>query len=150
MVIIARALDLPILGRVKGILDRISDGDPLIVDGDRGQVFVRPGDDIRQSFLDTKRIHEERREHYNALVPLASETTDAEHISLLINAGLLVDVEQMPLLGAEGIGLFRTEIPFMMRTELPKHRRSNGDVSADHRGCCWAVCDFSDIRCRQR
>ena len=119
VVIIARALDLPILGRVKGILDRISDGDPLIVDGDRGQVFVRPGDDIRQSFLDTKRIHEERREHYNALVPLASETTDAEHISLLINAGLLVDVEQMPLLGAEGIGLFRTEIPFMMRTELP-------------------------------
>ena len=82
-------------------------------------MFVRPGDDIRQSFLDTKRIHEERREHYNALVPLASETTDAEHISLLINAGLLVDVEQMPLLGAEGIGLFRTEIPFMMRTELP-------------------------------
>ena len=65
-----------------------------LVDGDRGQVFVRPGDDIRQSFLDTKRIHEERREHYNALVPLASETTDAEHISLLINAGLLVDVEQ--------------------------------------------------------
>lgn len=117
--IIARALDIPVIGRIKGILDRVNEGDPLIVDGDRAQVFLRPGDDIRQSFLDTVRLHQERREYYSELVPLPSITKDDAHIALLANAGLLIDVEQMQALGAEGIGLFRTEIQFMMRTELP-------------------------------
>jgi len=117
--IIARALDIPVIGRIKGIMDRVGEGDPLIVDGDRAQVFVRPGEDIRRSFLDTVRVNKERREYYNALIPLPSDTMDEHHVSLLSNAGLLVDVEQMRDLGAEGIGLFRTEIHFMMRTELP-------------------------------
>ncbi|MEX2312321.1 MAG: phosphoenolpyruvate--protein phosphotransferase [Rhodospirillales bacterium] len=117
--IIARALDIPVIGRIKGIMDRVSEGDPLIVDGDRAQVFLRPGDDIRQSFLDTVRLHQERREYYSELVPMPSVTRDDAHITLLANAGLLIDVEQMQALGAEGIGLFRTEIQFMMRTELP-------------------------------
>ena len=117
--IIARALDIPVIGRIKGVLDRVNEGDPLIIDGDRAQVFLRPGDDIRQSFLDTVRLHQERREYYSALVPLEPITKDNERVALLANAGLLVDVEQMQVLGAEGIGLFRTEIQFMMRTELP-------------------------------
>jgi len=117
--IIARALDIPVIGRIKGIMDRVSEGDPLIVDGDRAQAFLRPGEDIRRSFLDTVRVNKERREYYNALIPLPSDTKDEHHVSLLSNAGLLVDVEQMRDLGAEGIGLFRTEIHFMMRTELP-------------------------------
>lgn len=117
--IIARALDIPVIGRIKGIMDRVNEGDPLIVDGDRAQVFLRPGDDIRKSFLDTVRLHQERREYYSELVPLEPITKDRERVTLLANAGLLVDVEQMQVLGAEGIGLFRTEIQFMMRTELP-------------------------------
>ena len=54
--IIARAMDIPVIGRIKGIMDRVSEGDPLIVDGDRAQVFLRPGEDIRRSFLDTVRV----------------------------------------------------------------------------------------------
>ncbi|WNJ99603.1 phosphoenolpyruvate--protein phosphotransferase [Thalassospiraceae bacterium LMO-JJ14] len=117
--IIARALDIPVIGRIKGVMDRISEGDPVVVDGDRAQVFLRPGEDIRRSFLDTVRIHKERLEYYNELIPLPSDTKDEQHVTLLANAGLLVDVEQMSSLGAEGIGLFRTEIHFMMRPELP-------------------------------
>jgi len=117
--IIARALDIPVIGRIRGIMDRVSEGDPLIVDGDRAQVFLRPGEDVRRSFLDTVRVHKERKEYYNELIPLPSDTKDKHHVSLLSNAGLLVDVEQMRDLGAEGVGLFRTEIHFMMRTELP-------------------------------
>lgn len=117
--IVARALDLPVAGRMRGILDRISEGDPVIVDGDRGQVFLRPGDDVRLSFLDTIRSQQERKQHYNALIPLPSDTSDGSHVSLLVNGGLLIDVEQMCDLGAEGIGLFRTEIQFMMQHELP-------------------------------
>ncbi len=117
--IIARALDIPVIGRIKGIMDRVSEGDPVVVDGDRAQVFLRPGEDIKRSFLDNVRLHKERREYYNELIPLPSDTKDEQHVTLLANAGLLVDVEQMRDLGAEGVGLFRTEIQFMMRTELP-------------------------------
>ncbi len=117
--IIARALDLPIIGRVRDIADRVSDGDLLIVDGERGQVFVRPGEDVQQSFNDTLRAQQDRRRHYAGLIGLAADTKDGEHVELRVNAGLLVDVEHMAESGAEGIGLFRTEIQFMMHQELP-------------------------------
>lgn len=117
--IVARALDLPVVGRVRGITTKIADGDPIILDGDRALTFVRPGDEVRQSFLDTQRTQQERREQYNALIPLPSETKDGEHVTLMVNGGLLIDVEQMREIGAEGIGLFRTEIQFMMQQELP-------------------------------
>ena len=117
--IVARALNVPVVGRVKGIMDRINEGDPMIVDGDRGQVFLRPSDDVKRSFLDTIRSQDERRQRYAELIPLASDTLDNEHVSLLINGGLLIDVEQMRDLGAEGIGLFRTEIQFMLQRQLP-------------------------------
>lgn len=117
--IIARALDIPVIGRVKGITDRVSSGDPVILDGNRAQVFLRPSEEIRSSFQDTQRLHKERQERYQELIPLPSETKDDEQISLLVNAGLLVDVEQMREMGADGVGLFRTEIQFMMRQELP-------------------------------
>ncbi len=117
--IIARALNLPIVGRLRGITDRLSEGDPMIVDGDRGQVFLRPGDDVMQTFRDTALSQLEQRQHYDALIPLPSDTKDGNHVSLLINAGLMIDVEQMIRMSAEGIGLFRTEIQFMMQPELP-------------------------------
>ena len=117
--IIARALNLPIVGRLRGITDRLSEGDPIIVDGDRGQVFLRPGDDVMQTFRDTALSQLEQRQHYDALIPLSSDTKDGDHVSLLINAGLMIDVEQMIRMNSDGIGLFRTEIQFMMQPELP-------------------------------
>ena len=117
--IIARALNLPIVGRLRGITDRLSEGDPIIVDGDRGQVFLRPGDDVMQTFRDTALSQLEQRQHYDALIPLPSDTKDGHRVSLLINAGLMIDVEQMIRINSDGIGLFRTEIQFMMQPELP-------------------------------
>lgn len=117
--IVARALDLPVVGRIRGATTQIADGDPIIVDGDRALAFVRPGDEVRQIFLDTQRTQQERKEQYNTLIPLPSDSVDGEHVTLMVNGGLLIDVEQMRELGAEGIGLFRTEIQFMMHQELP-------------------------------
>ena len=117
--IVARALDLPVVGRIRGATTQIADGDPVIVDGDRALTFVRPGDEVRQIFLDTQRTQQERKEQYNTLIPLPSDSVDGEHVTLMVNGGLLIDVEQMRELGAEGIGLFRTEIQFMMHQELP-------------------------------
>jgi phosphotransferase system enzyme I (PtsP) len=117
--IVARALDLPVVGRIRNATTQIADGDPIIVDGHRALAFVRPGDEVRQIFLDTQRTQQERKEQYNTLIPLPSDSLDGEHVTLMVNGGLLIDVEQMRELGAEGIGLFRTEIQFMMHQELP-------------------------------
>lgn len=117
--IVARALDIPVVGRLRGVTTQIADGDPVIVDGDRALAFIRPGAEVRQSFLDTQRTQQERREQYNALIPLPADTLDGEHVTLMVNGGLLIDVEQMREIGAEGIGLFRTEIQFMMHQQLP-------------------------------
>jgi phosphotransferase system enzyme I (PtsP) len=117
--IVARALDLPVVGRIRSATTQIADGDPIIVDGDRALAFVRPGDEVRQIFLDTQRTQQERKEQYNTLIPLPCDSIDGEHVTLMVNGGLLIDVEQMRELGAEGIGLFRTEIQFMMHQELP-------------------------------
>ena len=117
--IVARALNLPIIGRIRGACDRIADGDLLIVDGDRAQVFVRPGEDVQKSFDDTIRAQAERDRHYVNLVGLPADSRDGHHVALLVNAGLQVDVEQISQSGADGVGLFRTEIQIMMHQELP-------------------------------
>ena len=117
--IVARALDIPVVGRISGATTQITDGDLVIIDGDRALAFVRPGDEVRQSFLNTQKNQLDRKEQYNALIPLPSDSKDGEHVTLMVNGGLLIDVEQMREIGAEGIGLFRTEIQFMMQQELP-------------------------------
>lgn len=121
--IVARALDLPVVGRVDTILDRIEDGDPMIIDGDHGQVFLRPGDDIRVTFEDSLRVRAEQRAQYNELRNLPAVTRDGVEVSLMLNAGLRVDLGHIEATGADGVGLFRTEIPFMVENEAPTVER---------------------------
>ncbi|MEM9684785.1 MAG: phosphoenolpyruvate--protein phosphotransferase, partial [Pseudomonadota bacterium] len=117
--IVARALDIPVVGRVSDILERVEPGDPVIVDGDNAQVFLRPGDDVQTSFLDSVLARSRRRAAYQALRSLPACTLDGTDIHLQINAGLLVDLGHLEDTGAEGVGLYRTEIPFMVRPDFP-------------------------------
>jgi phosphotransferase system enzyme I (PtsP) len=117
--IVARALDIPVIGRITDLLTSIDPNDPVIVDADHSQVFVRPGDDVLQMVQDSIQAKQERRLAYAALRTEAPVTTDGQRISLNLNAGLLIDVRQVEESGADGIGLFRTEIPFMVRSEFP-------------------------------
>ena len=117
--IVAKALDIPVVGRIKDLLARIDPGDPVIVDGDHSQVFVRPAEDIQQMVAETLLAKEERRAAYAAMRDDPPVTRDGQRISLHLNAGLLIDVQQLADTGADGVGLYRTEIPFMVRSELP-------------------------------
>jgi phosphotransferase system enzyme I (PtsP) len=117
--IVARALDIPVVGRITDLLTRIDPLDPMIVDGDNGHVFVRPGEDIQQSVAEAMQLKEERRAVYAAMRDAPSVTRDGVRVSLNLNAGLLLDVNQLDEAGADGIGLFRTEIPFMVRSTFP-------------------------------
>lgn len=117
--IIARALDIPVVGQVRDILSKIANGEAIIADGDNAQVFVRPSEDIQQTFHETRKSKELIKAHYEKLKDLPAKTVDGVEISLNINAGLLFDFDQIETVGADGVGLYRTEVPFMVRAEFP-------------------------------
>jgi phosphotransferase system enzyme I (PtsP) len=117
--IVARALDIPVVGRAPDVLARIEPGDPMIIDGDHAQVLVRPAEDIVQTINAAIEARAERLRKYAALRELPSATRDQARIGLHINAGLLIDMQHLDETGADGVGLYRTEIPFMVRSEFP-------------------------------
>jgi len=117
--IVARALDIPVVGRVAEILDKIETGDTIIVDGDNAQVHIRPAEDVYQAFVDTLTARAQRMAAYASLRDVPAETKDGIRVDLHINAGLLADMQNMLETGADGIGLYRTEIPFMNSHDFP-------------------------------
>jgi len=117
--IVARALGIPLVGCVAGLLDKVEAGDGILVDGDNGVVVVRPGEDARQSFAETMESRAELQEVYAAMRDLPPVTRDGVEVSLNLNAGLLLDLPQLRQTNAGGIGLYRTEILFMMQGTLP-------------------------------
>ncbi|WP_431861563.1 phosphoenolpyruvate--protein phosphotransferase [Azospirillum sp.] len=117
--IVARALDIPVV-QVSDALNRIEAGDPLIVDGDHATIFVRPAEDIQDAFTQSMDLRARREEMYAQTRSLPSVTRDGVPISIQLNCGLLIDLPHLHASGAEGIGLYRTEIPFMVRSTYPE------------------------------
>ena len=117
--IVARALDLPVVGRVEDITGRVEPGDTVVVDGDNAQVLIRPAEEIQQQVADALLAVEQRRRQYAALRELPAATRDGVKISLRVNAGLLIDLQHLATTGADGVGLYRTEITFMVRSQFP-------------------------------
>jgi phosphotransferase system, enzyme I, PtsP len=117
--IVARALDIPVVGRVENATSRIENGDIVIVDGDHAQIMIRPSEDIQQSAAAAVEARTRRRALHDSLRTAPAITRDGIGIKLLLNAGLLIDMSQLAATGAEGVGLFRTEIPFMVRDTFP-------------------------------
>jgi phosphotransferase system, enzyme I, PtsP len=117
--IVARALDIPVVGRAPAVLSRVEPGDTIVVDGDSAQVLVRPAEDVLQTVYAAIEARTERRRKYAALRDLPSATRDQARVGLHMNAGLLIDMQHLEETGADGVGLYRTEIPFMVRSEFP-------------------------------
>ncbi len=117
--IVARALDIPIVGRIKRILNRIEPYDRIVVDGNNGVCFIRPGEEFRRVFSKSMQLHAKKLALYARDKNLPSVTTDNVKINLQMNAGLLIDLPHLYQTGADAIGLYRTEVPFMMRDSFP-------------------------------
>jgi len=117
--IVARAFDIPVVGRVNEATSRIEAGDIVVVDGDHAQVLIRPSADIQQSVAAAVEARTRRRAFYETLRSAPPITRDGIEIKLLLNAGLLLDLAQLAATGAEGVGLFRTEFPLMVRDTFP-------------------------------
>ncbi|MEQ8194140.1 MAG: phosphoenolpyruvate--protein phosphotransferase [Rhodospirillales bacterium] len=119
VVILASALNIPVVGRVKAILERVGDGDQIIVDGDNGQVFLRPDQDVLEAFNESQAQQADRQAYYAEVRNEPAVTRDGTRIGVQINAGLLLDVGHVKESDLDGIGLYRTEIPFMVRQHYP-------------------------------
>ncbi len=118
--IVARALDIPCVGRLSGLRDRVSEGDPVIVDGESGEAYLRPRADVIEAVGARMEVRAQRRAEFARLRDTPAITRDGVKITLLMNAGLAVDLDILNDTGAEGIGLFRTEFQFMVAEELPR------------------------------
>ena len=118
--IVARALQIPCVGRLMGLRDRLSEGDLVIADGETGEAYLRPRPDMLEAVQSRMAVREQRRAEFAQLRDTPAVTLDGQRISLLTNAGLAVDLENLAETGAEGIGLFRTEFQFMVSDELPR------------------------------
>ncbi len=118
--IVARAMDIPCVGRLVGLRDRVSEGDPVIVDAETGEAYLRPRPDVVAAVTARIVVRAERRAEFARLKDTPAFTLDGTKVTLLMNAGLAVDLDILPETGAEGIGLFRTEFQFMVSESLPR------------------------------
>jgi phosphotransferase system enzyme I (PtsP) len=118
--IVARALGIAAVGEIANITGIVDPGDAVIVDGTTGDVRVRPPGDVEASYGERVKLRARRQAQYRALRDRPCVTKDGVEIALLINAGLMVDLPHIAETGAGGIGLFRTELQFMIATTMPR------------------------------
>ncbi|HEX3858560.1 MAG TPA: phosphoenolpyruvate--protein phosphotransferase [Pseudolabrys sp.] len=118
--IVARALGIPAIGDVANATGLVEPGDAVIVDGTSAAVHMRPPADIESAYVERVKLRARRQAQYHALRDRPCVTKDGHKIALMINAGLLIDLPHIDDTGATGIGLFRTELQFMVAPTLPR------------------------------
>ncbi len=123
VVIVARAMGVPVLGRCEGILRQVADGDEILLDADRGAVTLRPSQAMGEVFDARFAKSRERQASYAALREVEPFTRCGTRIQVMINAGLRDDISMLAMTGADGVGLFRTEFQFLVSATLPARER---------------------------
>lgn len=118
--IVARALGIAAITQCKGALDVVEPGDAAILDAEGGELHVRPTPELISAYSDKVRFRARRQAQYAALRDVPAVTLDGERVGLNINAGLLFDMPHLAESGADGVGLFRTELQFMISPTLPR------------------------------
>ncbi|MCA0400693.1 MAG: phosphoenolpyruvate--protein phosphotransferase [Proteobacteria bacterium] len=124
--IVARALGVPTIGKAEGVIGLVEPGDAIIIDGMTGEIQLRPQPDIEAAYAERARLRARRQEQYRALRDKAPVSKDGQAVEIQMNAGLLVDMPNLDDTGASGVGLFRTEILFMVAPSLPRAQAQEG------------------------
>jgi phosphotransferase system enzyme I (PtsP) len=118
--IVARALGIPAVGEVPNAAGLADQGDAIIVDGTSGSIYVRPSAEVESAYAERVRFRARRQAQYSALRDRPTVTKDGQPVELLLNAGLVIDLPHIEDTGCGGIGLFRTELQFMVGQSLPR------------------------------
>ncbi len=123
MTIVARAIGVPVIGRLADIRHSVEEGETILVDGDNGSVIIRPTRALQSGFEQRMAMSQKRRAEFAAIRTLPAKTRDGVHVSVMVNAGLAEDAVALGMSGADGIGLFRTEFQFLVSATLPGRER---------------------------
>ncbi len=123
VVIVARAMGIPVLGRVRSVRALVREGEELLLDAGEGSVTVRPIPAMVDGFEARTAQYRKRQAAYAALRDVEPVSNDGKRITVMINAGLREDIANLSLTGADGIGLFRTEFQFLVAATLPARER---------------------------
>jgi len=118
--IVARALAIPLVIHAERITTEALNGDHIMVDGDQGIVHLRPDDTVVAAFRDKMAMQAEAQQRYASIRDKPADTLCGRRIALHMNAGLMADLPSLESSGAEGVGLFRTELQFLVRNQMPK------------------------------
>jgi phosphotransferase system enzyme I (PtsP) len=117
--IIARALGLPALGSARRLLERLEEGEEAVLDGYTGQLILRPEAEVKEVYVRAIAERGALAAEWAILRDRPAATRDAVRVSLMLNVGLPTELDQLDATGAEGIGLFRTEIAVLARGAVP-------------------------------
>ena len=118
--IVARALAIPLVIHAKGILTEALNGDLILVDGDQGSAHLRPDEGVLKAVQDKIAMQRQEADRYIKLRKKPAQAKCGSVIKLLMNAGLMADLPSLTSSGAEGVGLFRTELQFLTQNQMPK------------------------------
>lgn len=118
--IVARALGIPAVGEVENAVGIADPGDAMIVDGTSGAVYFRPTAEVESAYAERVRFRARRQAQYMELRDKPSISKDGQKIELMLNAGLVIDLPHIEDTNCDGIGLFRTELQFMVGQALPR------------------------------
>lgn len=117
--ILAKSFEIPSVVAVEGLMEHVHNGDMLIVDGNAGSIHVNPKPEVIREYDRLERDYAELNRELGELRDLPAETIDGHRVALYANIGLLSDVAFAQLHGAQGVGLYRTEIPFLSHRDFP-------------------------------
>lgn len=118
--IVARAWAIPLVINAKGVVIQALNGDNMLVDGDQGFVHLRPDETVQSAFREKIAMQARAQERYTSIRDLPAMTKCGTTIRLDMNAGLMADLPSLAGSGAEGVGLFRTELQFLVRNKMPR------------------------------
>jgi len=118
--IVARSMGLPLVSSLAGIADSARAGDVLVLDGESGEVHLRPPSEIVAAFEEKRGLRRQAQARFAAIREMPAVTKDGVAIRLMMNAGLEFDMPHLKESGADGIGLFRTELQFMLGETMPR------------------------------
>jgi phosphotransferase system, enzyme I, PtsP len=118
--VVARALAIPLVVHAARVTTEALNGDHIMVDGEQGIVHLRPDDTVVSAFRDKIAMLAAAQKRYASIRDKPAVTLDGVRIGMHMNAGLMADLPSLPSSGAEGVGLFRTELQFLVRNQMPR------------------------------
>ena len=117
--ILARALEIPAVVAVNGLMEQVQKGDFVVLDGDAGEVYVNPSQEVKESYEKKRQVFLQEKKDLEQYIGKPSVTKDGVQVEIVANIGKPEDVDKVLQYDGEGVGLFRTEFLFMDRTAMP-------------------------------